>query len=417
MQRLILITNGFPFGNSERSFLLREFYSLIHNFDLVILARETEETLSYPISESIPVYQYKLSSHATGNIFKRIWKIGSCIIHKPVLLDICKAMDPRMKKGNRRARIKQIMAYYLDAMQIEQRIIEISETREPDIIYTYWCNQATVAALNLKRKWEKLKVVTRFHGADLYEERKKDHWQPLRDYIAKQSDKLVFACEAGKTYFLSRWGRAHESKAVVSFLGCAPQKRLDINFTKAFCLVSCSNMISLKRIDYIIEALSKMPDDVPVVWHHFGDGDMRQSLEAYAKKLLDRKKLVSYHFWGYIMNEELNKMYQQIGAQLFITTSETEGGVPVSLQEAFAMGLPAVGTAVGGIPEMIVPHKTGFLLPPNPSIEQVTDALMQYYRSSVEDKQAMSTLAYKHWEEHYDADKNAQHFVEMLRSL
>src|SRR5207302_1086565 len=37
--------------------------------------------------------------------------------------------------------------------------------------------------------------------------------------------------------------------------------------------------------------------------------------------------------------------------------------LPYALLEAIATELPAVGTAVGGVPEVIVPGETGFLVP------------------------------------------------------
>lgn len=47
-----------------------------------------------------------------------------------------------------------------------------------------------------------------------------------------------------------------------------------------------------------------------------------------------------------------------------VLTSRSEG-MPVSLMEAAACGVPAVAPAVGGIPELIVDGVTGFVTPPN----------------------------------------------------
>ena len=60
----------------------------------------------------------------------------------------------------------------------------------------------------------------------------------------------------------------------------------------------------------------------------------------------------------------------------FITTSSTEG-LPVSIQEAMAAGIPIIGTNVGGIPEMI--DGNGVLLSANPSNKEVAEAILRIY--------------------------------------
>src|SRR6266404_6331192 len=45
-----------------------------------------------------------------------------------------------------------------------------------------------------------------------------------------------------------------------------------------------------------------------------------------------------------------------------------DGGMdnlPTVIMEAMATGLPVISTAIGGIPEMVVEHETGILVPPN----------------------------------------------------
>jgi colanic acid/amylovoran biosynthesis glycosyltransferase len=53
-------------------------------------------------------------------------------------------------------------------------------------------------------------------------------------------------------------------------------------------------------------------------------------------------------------------------------------GIPVALMEAMASRLPVVATAISGIPELVRPGETGFLVPPADTTA-LTDALMTVY--------------------------------------
>lgn len=86
-----------------------------------------------------------------------------------------------------------------------------------------------------------------------------------------------------------------------------------------------------------------------------GDGPMKQEIMQYSHDMgLDGK----VHFTGF--RKDLPEILADL--DLFLITSKTEG-LGTSILDAFACGVPVVGTAGGGITELIVHEETGLLCP------------------------------------------------------
>lgn len=113
-----------------------------------------------------------------------------------------------------------------------------------------------------------------------------------------------------------------------------------------------------KGLDVLLRAYSiveaKMPDTNLII---VGKGHMRASLEDQASKL----GLESVIFTGFVSDSLLKQAYAS--SDLFVLPSYAEIQ-PLVLLEALAMGLPAIGTNVGGVPEMIIEGQNGYVLEP-----------------------------------------------------
>lgn len=80
------------------------------------------------------------------------------------------------------------------------------------------------------------------------------------------------------------------------------------------------------------------------------------------KELISKVKNKQYNnieFLGYKTGDELKKIIQ--GAYFNIVPSEWYENNPMSIIESYAMGVPVIGSKIGGIPEIIEDDKTGFL--------------------------------------------------------
>ncbi|MBI4710791.1 MAG: glycosyltransferase [Nitrospirae bacterium] len=87
-----------------------------------------------------------------------------------------------------------------------------------------------------------------------------------------------------------------------------------------------------------------------------GDGELREELEEYAKKLGIADKVI---FTGF--RRDLQRIYADL--DIVALTSFNEG-TPVSIIEAMVGDKPVVATNVGGVSSLVKDGVTGFLVPP-----------------------------------------------------
>jgi teichuronic acid biosynthesis glycosyltransferase TuaC len=134
--------------------------------------------------------------------------------------------------------------------------------------------------------------------------------------------------------------------------------RTTLNLPNKRIILSVGNLTANKGFDLLVKAFSRLSNDP---WGHdlflviVGDGTIRRQIESLILSLGlgDKIKLV-----GTVPHETLNLWYN--AADLFCLMSQSEGW-PNVLLESFACGVPAVATAVGGIPEIIDSDKLGLL--------------------------------------------------------
>ena len=115
-------------------------------------------------------------------------------------------------------------------------------------------------------------------------------------------------------------------------------------------------MTEVKNHKLLIEALSHVRQKIPEVsLAIIGEGELREQLGAYAADL-DVSENVS------LVKETKNIDHFYGALDVFCLSSNSEG-MPLTLLEALASGVPIVSTDVGGIPEIIESGKNGYLVP------------------------------------------------------
>lgn len=99
-----------------------------------------------------------------------------------------------------------------------------------------------------------------------------------------------------------------------------------------------------------------------------GSGEMLPACEAQARKLGIE---ASVQFLGF--RNDVNRL---LAAADVFTLPSLDEGLPLSVAEAMAAGLPVVATPVGGVPEIVLDNLTGFLVEPR-SPARLGEALLK----------------------------------------
>ena len=102
-----------------------------------------------------------------------------------------------------------------------------------------------------------------------------------------------------------------------------------------------------------------------------GDGPDRDSLQALAMQLKIDHLI---EFSGFKSQEEIRSALHK--SAIFVLPSFAEG-VPVSLMEAMACGVPVIATNVGGVSELVQHESTGLLVAPSDA-EGIVNAIIKY---------------------------------------
>jgi len=179
-------------------------------------------------------------------------------------------------------------------------------------------------------------------------------------------------------------------------------------------MVSCSSLISRKRVELIIEALGGITG-VNIEWTHIGTGPQKDHLENLAQKTLSIHKNIKFKFKGHLENREVYLFYKKSNIDLFINVSSSEG-IPVSMMEALSFSIPIIATNVGGVSEL-VSSNNGFLLNPNPTPEEIRQAIYKFHELSMESRLALRQQAYDTWKNKFNAETNYTSFIEDILRL
>jgi glycosyltransferase involved in cell wall biosynthesis len=276
--------------------------------------------------------------------------------------------------------------------------------------YSFWCDDVALGLALAQNEKNTLNCFSRMHGWDVYFEASSIDYLPFRHYISNNLKAIYSISEKGKEYVRDHWKILNQEKIIVARLGVSKQEMVEINKDN-FILVSCSNVIPLKRIDLIVRALSEIKDH-KINWVHFGDGPQLAGVQQLALEILPEN--ITFDFKGQVPNKDVLSWYAKNNPSLFINVSTTEG-IPVSIMESMSFGIPVIASDVGGTSE-IVNNENGLLLSAHPTREEIADGIVKLIQFSKKEFNLKKRSALYTFNENFDAEKNYKDFLKNINN-
>lgn len=402
---IILIDNCYPYEGGE-PFLAKE---------LEVASKLGEKIIIYPLNSNAQKSCRKVPDGIKVRSINKhsLLAVTLGIIYTPFDSMLWNDLKEILKNGISLSKITAALYYifktncytYLIHKDIKCNI----EKGDKICIYSYWMHIQACIGAKLKSKLLGSTFVTRAHGYDLYEFRATSGFLPGRTNIFKTADHIFPVSYAGLNYLCQRYTFLSNSKVQVAYLGSCDNGLNPVK-NKEIRIVSCSNLVPIKRVNLIIEAL-EMITDLQITWIHYGTGELLKSLCREASERLSKN--ISYSFEGYIPNDELMKCYSKTHFTFFINVSESEG-LPVSIMEVMSFGIPTIATSVGGTCEIVESGINGYLVDKNVSPEELSYTLKKAVTMDDSDYIKMRIAARITWEKKFNATANYRHFYELL---
>ena len=392
--KIYLFCQYFPFLGGEQ-FLFNEVeYYPIDSKVMVFIDHKNEGEKALLSGNFEIINENYLSKSSVSQIFKNYWSL----IFEIFIYEIITSPHRFKYLQNFKTHLLLLVGYLQKAEIIEKYL---PESNDGVILYSYWFDEwATILNLVKGISRKKIKVICRVHAYDFDEAQVVSGYHPFRSFNLKGIDKVYSISFFGKKYIEKRY---RHKKIEVEKLGVSDKGINPLIMDEAVTIVSCSSLITLKRVDLIIKLLKETKQKV--TWVHFGNGPLEQAILEEAKSLPQN---ITFDYKGFVKNEEIMEFYKSNTVNLFINTSELEG-IPVSMMEAISFGIPIIGCNICGVPE-IVNSKTGLLIEKDFDIKDTAFRIEEFMHSKCRDKDYRNGVKF-FWDQNYNADKIYPQFI------
>ncbi|GAA0188102.1 N-acetyl-alpha-D-glucosaminyl L-malate synthase BshA [Fulvivirga kasyanovii] len=249
-------------------------------------------------------------------------------------------------------------------LALASKMVDVVKYEKLDLLHVHYAiphaSAAYMAKQILKTEGINIPIVTTLHGTDITLVGKDPSYAPVVTFSINASDGVTAVSEDLKKDTYLHFKILKDIVVIPNFIDLERfKKQKKEHFKRAICpndeklVVHTSNFRKVKRVDDVVRIFNKMRQQIPAKLLLVGDGPERSNIEALCRELGTCDDI---RFLGKL--EAVEEVLSV--ADLFIMPSEKESFGLAAL-EAMACEVPVISTNAGGLPELNINGKTGFL--------------------------------------------------------
>jgi N-acetyl-alpha-D-glucosaminyl L-malate synthase BshA len=243
-------------------------------------------------------------------------------------------------------------------------MVDVITNQNLDLLHVHYAiphaSAAYMAQQIVKTKGLNVPFITTLHGTDITLVGKDKTYEPVVTFSMNSSNAVTAVSKNLREQTLDYFEMTQDIKVINNFVDIKRFQYSDKEHFKKIIapngekiLAHVSNFRKVKRVQDAIQAFSKIREKVPAKMLMIGDGPERPAMEQLCRELGTCNDI------SFLGKQE--KMEELLSiADLFLLPSEYESFGLAAL-EAMACKVPVISSNAGGIPEININGKTGFL--------------------------------------------------------
>lgn len=247
---------------------------------------------------------------------------------------------------------------------LASKLVDVVKYEKLDILHVHYAIPAAAVAYMTKQilaaEGIVLPIVTTLHGTDITLVGQDATFSPVVQFSINNSDGVTAVSQHLKAETLAAFDITTEIDVIYNFIDFQRFRKSDKDhFNKALApegekiLVHVSNFRKVKRTEDLVHIFKKVSERLPAKLLMVGDGPERGNIEALCREIGLCSEI---RFLG--KQDAIEELLAVSDLFLLPSASESFG---LAALEAMACEVPVISSNAGGIPEVNVHGKTGYL--------------------------------------------------------